>query len=364
MISARATLEINLKVIQDNYYNLQNICKPANVGAAVKANCYGLGVQMIAPVLLNSGCRNFFVASLEEGVSLRDLLGKNANIYVLNGFFKADASWFKEYKLIPVLNNLEQASLWLNFITELNQNLPCVLHFDTGMNRLGFPEKEMYQLLAQAYLERMNIAYVMSHLSSSEEIDNQANKEQLEKFNSLARLFPNSKKSFANSGGIFLGKDYHFDLVRPGIALYGANPSPHSAQHVIKNPVKLTAPIIQLKSLKPGEYVGYNRTYKAGEETIVATVPVGYADGYFRSLSNKGIVYINDQAAQVIGRVSMDLITIDVTAIPHKQLYLGQNVELIGSNMGLDTIAELAQTHVYEVLTAFGNRYQRLYVSE
>lgn len=365
MITSKCTLTINLDVIKGNYQALQKICTKAEVGAAVKANCYGLGVRQIAPMLAKTGCRHFFVANKDEGVFLREILehqnpkSETLNIYVLNGYFTGDKEDFMRANLIPVLNTLHQLETWQNLARKVEKKLPCFLHVDTGMNRLGIPESEIKKI--PEYDHNIDILCVMSHLSSSEEFDNESNIQQLIKFKRLVSFFPHAKKSLANSSGIFLGEEYHFDITRPGVALYGVNPAPYKPASIIKNPVNLTAPIVQIKELDEGQYVGYNGTYQANEKHLVATLPLGYADGYLRSLSNKGIVFINDNPAPVIGRVSMDLITIDVSRIPGDDLFLGQKVEIIGNNMSLEEMATLAGTNGYEILTMLGSRYNRVY---
>ena len=367
MITSKCTLTIDLDVIRDNYQALQKICTTAEVGAAVKANCYGLGVKNIAPMLANSGCKHFFVANKDEGVFLREVLDQRAlnseilNIYVLNGYFTADKDDFIKSNLTPVLNTLQQLELWQDLARQLNKKLSCFLHIDTGMNRLGIPEREIREL--SKYIDNIEVLCVISHLSSSEEFDNESNVVQLMKFQKLAALFPHAKKSLANSSGIFLGSKFHFDIARPGVAIYGVNPAPYMAESVIKNPVTLTAPIVQIKELDEGQYVGYNGTYQASQRHLVATLPLGYADGYLRSLSNKGIVFINDKPAPVIGRVSMDLVTIDVSKIPIEELILGREVEIIGKNMSIDQMANLAGTNGYEILTMLGSRYNRVYIN-
>ncbi len=364
MITSKCTLTINLDIIKNNYQALQKICMTTEVGAAVKANCYGLGMEQIAPVLASSSCRHFFVANKDEGVFLREVLNQQAvsfdvaNIYVLSGYFIADKDDFIKCNLIPVINSLKQLELWSDLAHQLNKKLSCFLHVDTGMNRLGMLESEVSSV---SEYDNIDVLCVMSHLASSEELDNKSNVQQLMKFQKLSALFPYAKKSFANSSGIFLGSKYHFDITRPGAALYGLNPTPYMSETVVKNPVSLIAPIVQIKELDVGQYVGYNGTYQVREVQLVATLPLGYADGYLRSLSNKGIVFINDKPAPIIGRISMDLITVDVSKIPVEELFLGQRVEIIGKNMSLDKIANLAGTSGYEILTMLGNRYNRVY---
>eukprot|EP00916_Digyalum_oweni_P001117 GHVL01002208.1.p1 GENE.GHVL01002208.1~~GHVL01002208.1.p1 ORF type:complete len:403 (+),score=101.70 GHVL01002208.1:123-1331(+) len=397
---SKCTLAINLSNIRYNYNILQKICKNSEVGAAVKANCYGLGMHMIAPVLSSIGCKHFFVANKEEGVELREMMnmtrpgdkGDFRNIHILNGYFPEDEDDFIKYQLIPILNSMHQIKNWENFTNKYKNNnnkYPCYIHIDTGMNRLGVSSNEVSTINInnqnnnqnntinnntininnnqnntnnnEINTDTLNILCVMSHLSCAEDFHNVANIEQLNLFKKLSSFFPKSKKSLANSSGIFLGSEYHFDIARPGVGLYGGNPAPYLKNNILKNVVNLHAPIIQIKELLKGNYVGYNRSYIANDNKLIGILPIGYADGYLRSLSNKGIVYINNQPAPIIGRVSMDTITIDISNINKNDIFLGQSVEIIGDNMNIDNIARIADTNSYEILTMLGNRYTRVY---
>lgn len=358
MILDKCTLTIDLNIIKNNYRVLQKICPLSDLGAAVKANCYGLGVEKIAPVLEDLGCRHFFVATKDEALQLRTILTqKKSNIYILNGDYTYETEDFFKNNFIPVLNSLPQARAWETITHKRGKKVPCAIHLNTGMNRLGVHAVEVPEL--QKY--DLNIALVMSHLSSAEEQADPANAEQLALFENLSSHFPHAKKSFANSSGIFLGRKYCFDIMRPGGALYGINPAPYLNECAIKNPITLNAPIIQINSASGGEYVGYNRTHRLAPGAVVATLPLGYADGYTRALSNKGVMYLNGIEVKVIGRVSMDFVTIDVTDIPERDLFLGQSVEVIGPNATLDKIANLAGTNAYEILTMLGKRYNKVY---
>ncbi|MGX6960613.1 MAG: alanine racemase [Rickettsia endosymbiont of Pentastiridius leporinus] len=349
------TLEINLSAIKANYRLLKNICKTAIVGAAVKANGYGLGAIEIAKALMEEGCWYFFVASSDEGVSLRKAIGADINILVLNGVFEHDALELMEYNLTPVLNNLKQIEIWQKFSKLKEKILSCYLHCNTGINRLGLSHNEIERLINNPdLLKGLNVEYIMSHLSASEDAETPYNLEQLNKFKTYLGYFPNVKASLANSGGIFLGADYHFDLVRPGAALYGLNP-------LTQNPVTLTAPIIHLQNLTEDNHIGYNMTFKTKRDSIIATLPLGYADGYSRNFSNQGEVFINGRSAPIIGRVSMDLVNIDVTDLPSSDIFLGQKVEIIGNHCTPDKIAAIIGTIGYEILTSLGNRYRRIY---
>ena len=362
--SAKCRLEIALDTIKNNYLFLQKKCPNTDVGAAVKANAYGLGVRNVAPILKRAGCRHFFVASCEEAVFLRGIIGYDANIYVFSGVFANELETFMEYGLVPILNHLSQIEIWQGFASEINRKLPCFLHLDTGMHRLGMPKSEIDALDLDADMYKLDILCIMSHLASADELDKPFSAVQLKRFKEYSHKFGDVKQSLANSSGIFLGQDYHFDLARPGAALYGINPMPNMSETVaIKNPVKLFAPIIQLHNLPIGESIGYNNTYTNGGDKScpIATIPIGYADGLSRALSNKGYVYINRFKAPIIGRVSMDLITIDVSSVPAEYCFLGAPVEIIGDHCTPADIASASGTNAYEVLTNLGNRYERIY---
>lgn len=363
MQSSKPTLKINLRNLQHNYEVLKNACPNADVGAAVKADAYGLGVKEVAPVLINSGCQHFFVANCDEGIELRSIIGGRANIYVFHGVFRNEVEAFLENGLVPILNHLEQIKIWQEYATTLKRKLPCMVHIDTGMHRLGMQEPEITKLNLKHNTKDLDILCVISHLTSAEDIDSNHNKIQLERFAELSKKFKYSAKSLANSSGIFLGPDYHFDLARPGAAIYGIDPTPYMNNSIIKPVVSLFAPIIQINTLLPGEGVGYNKTYTnaSKESCVIATIPVGYADGFLRHFSNKGRVVIAGHEAPIIGRVSMDLTIIDVSKIPENQLFLGQRVELLGESLTADKIASLCDSNGYEILTSLGSRYERIY---
>ncbi|MDP4832742.1 MAG: alanine racemase [Rickettsiaceae bacterium] len=362
MNRSKCSLQISQHVIKENYKALCS-ASSAKVGASVKANSYGLGVQHIAPILKHSGCKHFFVSSCDEGVELRKILGSEANIYILLGVFKNELEAFLEYNLIPVLNHLSQIEIWQEYASKLNRKMPCILHIDTGMHRLGMPLYEIESLDVATDMYKLDILYIISHLAYAEDIKSPFNLEQLNKFKQYTTKFPGIKRSLANSSGVFLGENYQFDLVRPGAAIYGINPTPYLEQSKIKNPVKLFAPIIQVHHLPPGSPIGYNCTYinKATQSCPIATIPIGYADGFSRAFSNKGEVYINGFKAPVIGRVSMDLITIDVSNVPSEEVFLGASVEVIGDNCTPDKLAKISGTNSYEILTMLGDRYEKIY---
>ncbi len=354
MSFSRAILEIDLKKIADNYQALRNLCMAAELAIALKANAYGLGADKVAPIIERAGCRNFFVARLDEGIDLRKVVS-NANIYVLDGMFAGEEKIFVKHKMIPILNHLDQIENWQKFNSK--HNLPYGLHTDTGMHRLGIPPEEWEQLISNDYvMHKYPPALVMSHLCAGENSSCLQSQKQLTIFDKIRKFFPHSKISLANSSGIFLGKAYHFDMARVGIALYGVT---DNQEINLQNPISLFAPIIQLKTLKADNTIGYNMTFTTKRDSIIATLPIGYADGYSRAFSNKGRVYINGHYADVVGNVSMDLITIDVTHIPN--LRLGMLAEIIGPHCSPQYVASQVGIIGYEILTNLGKRYKRVY---
>jgi alanine racemase len=338
-------LTINLDGIKQNYLKLKSEAK--NVAGIVKANAYGLGVKEITSVLESESCPCYFVATLEEGISLRELTVRP--IYILNGFHDPKTKpEYIEFQLTPVLNSLSEINHWPG---------KKVIHIDTGMNRLGLIQEEIDLLLKNSD-QIENIEMIMSHFSSADEKDSPLTKEQYEKFLKYSKHFPNAKKSLANSAGIFESSDYHFDLVRPGMALYGLNPTPYK-ENPMSATISLEVPLLKTKKVKQGEPIGYGATYRCKKDTIVGTIALGYADGFLRSLSNNGNVYYKNYPCPIIGRVSMDLVTID---LGEHQCSAGEMIEIIGKNQSADDLATNAETIGYEILTSLGTRYPRNYI--
>ncbi len=332
----------------------------------VKADAYGLGVAAVAPVLAAAGCRWFFVATLDEGIALRALLGDGAEIAVLNGPAGGSAPLFAEHQLMPVLNHLGQIAEWADFCRR-DETLwrAAAIHFDTGMNRLGLGAAERDRLAAGPdMLDAIEVRLVMSHLACADERRHAMNRAQLGLFTAaLTRLAPHLPAvtaSLANSSGIFLGADFHFDLARPGIALYGGNPTPPEPNPMAEV-VRLQGKIIQVRDVDSPMTVGYGATHRVDRPCRIATVPLGYADGFLRSLGNRSYATIGSTRVPVVGRVSMDLITIDVTALPAAEVHPGTPVELIGPGRSIDDVAAAAGTIGYEILTSLGARYRRRY---
>jgi alanine racemase len=351
---AGAVLEIDLGSIGENWRLLARLVAPAQCAAVVKANAYGLGAAPVARALAAVGCRMFFVASLDEGIDLRQALGAQPEIAVLNGPFPGAVSEFALHGLMPVLNHPGQIDEW----AEQRHAHPAILHVDTGMARLGLTAREF-----DALIERPRpIAWraVMSHLACADEPGHALNERQRERFTAVAARFPGISASLSASSGIFLGPAYHFDLVRPGAALYGVNPLPNRP-NPLRQVVRLSAKILQIREIDRGESVGYGAAHVMQAPGRVATVAVGYADGWLRSLSRRGCGFIGGERVPLLGRVSMDLVTFDVSAVAPALAHPGATIELLGPRYGIDDAAADARTIGYEILTALGSRYHRIY---
>ncbi len=358
---AGAILRIDLQALRANYQILKTQLGSAACGAAVKADAYGLGAAEAAPALYLEGCRHFFVAHLEEGIVLRPLLPADAMIIVMHGSPVGCEADLLANGLTPVLNSLQQIAAWNALATDKQTRLPAFVQFDTGMARMGLSPAEVDVLRAEPQrFATIDVLYVMSHLVSAEDQVNPVNREQLEKFRALRALFPAAKATLANSSGIFLGKDFHFDLARPGAALYGVAPVAGQA-----NPMRAVAHlqgrIIQTRDIPADTGVGYGSTWRSSRPSRIATVAVGYADGWLRSLSNRGTVQIAGHDVAMVGNVSMDTITLDVTGLPDDILAEGALVDLLSDQLTVDRVASAARTIGYEILTSLGHRYARVY---
>lgn len=361
-------LEINLDRITRNYLSLQKrLIRGADCAAVVKADAYGLGATAVAPELYKANCRHFYVAHANEGLAVRKVLKEDlgkASIYVLHGPYGITMQEFLQHELIPVLNTPGDIEQWSAFAKETGRKLPAILHIDTGMNRLGLSGAEVEQLKNDLdLLKPLDVRYIMSHLACADESAHPKNKEQLEKFRKLtAGLGLPCRLSFANSSGIFLGNDYHFDQTRPGCSLYGINPTP-GHENPVQGVIALKARILQIRDIAAGETVGYGAIYKASFPIKLATISVGYADGILRCIGQKGMVALGDQRCPIVGRVSMDTIIVDVTAVK-APLRAGDFAEVIGPHQTVDEVAAQAGTIGYEILTSLGKRYARIYTGQ
>ncbi|HWA70474.1 MAG TPA: alanine racemase [Rhizomicrobium sp.] len=344
-----ARLTVRLGAITANWRTYRRLAGPCAVAAVVKADAYGLGAGRIAPSLAAAGCDSFFVARLEEGVALRALL-PGARIFVLDGAEPDAVPALISQGLIPVLNSLAQVAAWSAAAGASRASLEAVLHVDTGMNRLGLPGDELAVLAAQARqrLAGLNLVLVMSHLACADEPDNKMNAQQLSRFKQALAMLPPAPASLAASHGAFLSPDYHFDLVRPGVALYGANPQ-SAGQNLMQAAAILTGKVLQVRRIDSGESVGYAASFRAKRPSMLATVALGYADGIPRSLSNQGFAALGGGRAPIVGRVSMDMLVLDVTDLP--DVRPGDTAELLGDTMTLDEVARAAGTNAYEILT-------------
>ena len=371
--AAGAILTVDLDALAANRAMLVREAAGAEVTAVVKADAYGLGLGPVARRLAAEGCGSFFVADANEGAELRKVL-PDAVIYVLNGLFPGTAALYGRHGLRPVIASLAELAEW----REAGVRLPAALHFDTGMNRLGLGAGDA-ALIAQD--ERLTagveVALVMSHLACSDDRDHPQNARQLARFREIwARLaprFPGARASLANSGGIYLGPDYHFGMVRPGVSLYGGSPFTGRA-NPFRPVIRAEARVIALRELAPGETVGYGATWEAAAPARIAVLVAGYADGYFRALSSGmkgggmregesgGMVHIGGHACPIAGRVSMDMAMADVSHLPVGAVKRGDMAELIGPHIGVDEVGLRAGTLGYEILTALGRRYMRRYI--
>jgi len=410
------TLTISLSALAANYRALAAIAPQSQTAAAVKADAYGLGMAQIAPALAAAGCRFFYVAHMAEGIALRRTVPQ-ATIAVLHGIAGSDSDIALKYNLIPVLCDLEAIRDWSVLAEHLGQKLPVIIHLDTGMNRLGLPYNEIMQLTAHPeWLVGLEILFWLSHLACADEVvrldsppleggagggvgrsqnddggfrnstgyspifpeqllrkqplplpqgegsisPHPMNHEQLVTLHGYLENLPAAPVSLANSSGIFLGEDYHFDQTRPGAGLYGLNPTPDKP-NPMQPVIQLKAPVLRLTPINEGSSVGYSASWHSKRLGKLAVLPVGYADGIFRTLGNRGMVHFGVHAAPIVGRVSMDLITVDVTDVPEALCQPGCWATLIGAQQDVDTIAAQAGTIGYEVLTNLGARYRRVY---
>jgi alanine racemase len=356
---AGAVLDIDLDAIAANFRLLRETVYPAVCAGVVKADAYGCGIEQVAPALWDAGCRIFFVAHISEGITLRAALPA-AEIYILSGLFPGTESTFEDHGLWPVLNDIGQIDAW-SAHAKTHGARTAIIHIDTGMNRLGLPPEEFKLLLAAPdRMSGIEVACFASHLASADQPDSPQNQQQLDRFKNAMACLPGEKASLANSSGIFLNSEYHFDLARPGVALYGSNPTLHRS-NPMHEVVKLTAKIIQLRQVEAPEAVGYGATYQISGRRTIATVPVGYADGYLRSIGNQGYAIVADTKVPVVGRVSMDLITLDVTEVPINQIGVGTSVTMIGGGVDIDELGASGGSMSYELLTSLGARYARRY---
>jgi len=354
-------ITIDLDALTANYRHLRDRLAPASCAAVVKADAYGLGISRIASTLRQAGCRQFFTATHREGIALRALL-PDADIFVFEGVTSQTAEAFCEQNLIPVLIAPEQCRTWAGQARHEDRPLPAVIDIDTGMTRLGLGERELQQLLSRpADLEWLDLRYVMTHLACADDCTSTLVAEQLRRFARLRRLLPPAPSSIGNSAGSLLGAESAGDMVRLGLALFGGNPF-LDGEHALAPVLRVQSRILQLREISEPTPVGYGSTYTAPAGSRIATVGTGYADGYPWSLGNRGIAVIGGHRVPVVGRVSMDLITLDVTGLPDELVQPDCAVDLIGPEISLEEVAQRAATINYEILTRLSQRARRRYL--
>ena len=349
--NTRSRLVIDLDAIARNYAALQALTPKAETSAVVKANAYGLGAGPVARRLAKQGARTFFVATVEEGAAVREALGDPLpDIWVFAGYRAKDRPLYVKHRLGSILNQPGETAQFRAAPTG-----PCAIHIDTGMARLGYGAGDISGLLNA--LQNLDVSMIMSHLACSEDAASTQNLRQLERFTALTNALPETRLSLANTGGVLLGERYQFDVTRPGIGLYGAT-ADLDADTPFEPVVKLEAPILQLREIDAGDTVGYGATYVAHSPRRVATVGAGYANGLPRALSGAGCARIAGLRAPILGRISMDLTTIDVTGLEH-EIAQGAVPEFFGPD--LYQAAALDGTLPYEILTGLGARAERIY---
>ncbi len=355
-----AILTVDPAAVVANWRLLAARGAPGAVAAVVKADAYGLGAAALAPALAAAGCRHFFVATPDEALALRPVL-PGAFLAVLGGLWPGAEADFVAADITPVLNDLAELDRWRAAARAAGRALPALLHVDTGMSRLGLDDAALAVLAADSTrLEGIDLRYVMTHLLAGECPDDPANANQAARFAAACAVLPPAPRSFANSSGLFLGAAFASDLARPGAALWGINPTPGQA-NPMRPAARLQARVLAVRAVPPGATVGYNATFTAARASRIATVAIGYADGWRRTLSNTGAAGFDGARVPLVGRVSMDLTTFDVTEHPGVQP--GAWLDLIGPGQDVDAVAAAAGTNGYEILTGLGPRIARRYGS-
>jgi alanine racemase len=367
---APVRLTVDLGALADNWREMARRCGAVSTAAVVKADAYGLGLEDCGTALYEAGARDFFVAVAQEGVTLRTY-APDARIYVLSGIWPGQERLFFEHDLVPVIASEEQLAFWMAVTAEHGDH-PCALQIDTGFNRLGLPMEDAIAFADDVSRPAsFSPVLIMSHLHSGDNAASPLNRAQLESFQRVAAAFEDIPASLAASGGIFLGSEYHFDLTRPGIAVYGGEAV--NGMKALKPVAKAEARILQIREAPSGSTVSYGATHQLSRNSRLAIVSAGYADGYPRSLSGSGVPiraggtsgafgFVGNTRVPVIGRVTMDLTIFDITDVPEGDVRVGDYVELFGPHIPVDDVARAAGTIGYELLTGLGLRYERRYI--
>ena len=363
---AGGILTIDLSAIEANWRALGRRAMPSECAAVIKADAYGCGIEHVAIQLAKAGCKTFFVADLAEARRLRAVAPEPA-VYVLNGLLPQTAATYADLRVRPVIGSMVELAEWDAFCLANAWHGGAALHVDTGMNRLGISANEAAALAPRIRAENHGITLLMSHLATSEVPEHPLNEQQIKLFREVRILYRGISSSLANSSGVFLGNASHCDMIRPGVALYGVNPTPDRS-NPMRPVIELHARIVQVRPVPKGETVGYNAGWTAKRATRLAVVAVGYADGYLRAASASDAApgadaIVAGQRCPLAGRVSMDLLAIDITDLPDNAARRGDMATLIGDQITVDDVAKAAGTIGYEVLTGLGKRYHRVYRS-
>ncbi len=369
--AASNRLTIDLGALADNWRTMNRLSGKARAAAVLKANAYGIGIEPAAGTLYRAGARDFFVANAEEGVALRPVV-PDGRIHILAGMWPGNEQLFFDNDLIPIINSEEQLAFFMSTLSERGDH-PCVLHVDTGMNRLGLTAEEALLLANDpARPASFSPILVMSHLACADDPSHPLNRRQLESFRTVTAAFEGIESSLANSGGVHLGPDFHFDLTRPGIAVYGGE-AVNDMPNPMKPVVTAEARILLIRNARKGDTGSYGGSAQFTRDSRVAIAAVGYADGYHRSLSGGGVTlrqaspggaygFLHGVKIPQLGRVTMDLTLFDVTDLPENAARPGDYVELFGKNIAVDDVARAGGTIGYEMLTSLGSRYERAYI--
>jgi alanine racemase len=381
LASATGVLTVDLDAIIANWRKLEKTAVPAECAGVIKADAYGCGAGPVARALAGAGCKTFFVATLDEArvvrqaLSSKDLSSEGSSsegakspppaIYVLDGFFQNSGDAYARIDARPVIGELNELAEWDVFCRRSGWSGGAAVHIDTGMNRLGLTITEAQGIVPRINAGDHGITLVMSHLACAETLNHPLNGKQLAAFREIASLYSGVPAALSNSSGVFLGAQFQFDMVRPGAALYGVNPTPE-ADNPMQPVVDLKARIVQIRNVERGDGVGYGGTWTARRPTRLAIVSAGYADGYFRAASaNDGTrgaeVVVAGKRCPIAGRVSMDLIAVDITDLPNNAVRRGHMATLIGEGITVDELAHHFGTIGYEVLTSLGRRFTRVY---
>jgi len=364
LATVTGVLTVDLDAVVANWRKLEKTAVPAECSAVIKANAYGCGLEPVARALAKAGCKMFFVATLDEARAAR-AAAPSAVLYVLNGFIQNTGEAYAKIDAKPVIGDLNELAEWDVFCRRTGWSGGAAIHIDTGMHRLGLTLAEAQGLIPRINAGDHGFSLVMSHLACAESLHHPMNARQLATFREIASLFTGVPASLSNSSGIFLGSPFQFDMVRPGAALYGVNPTPE-ADNPMQGVVDLKARVVQIREVERGESIGYGAIWTARRPTRLAIISAGYADGYFRAGgSNDGTrgadVVVAGKRCPVAGRISMDLMAVDVTDLERNAVRRGQMVTLIGDGITVDELAHHFGTIGYEVLTSLGARYTRVY---